>query len=301
MQRSKYDLWVGLFVMLGILSIVFLALKVGNLVNLSFDKTYVVSAQFSNIGGVKAGSPVKSAGVVVGRIKSVTLDNRSNLAIAVIEMQSSYAFSMDSSLRIVTSGLLGEEYVAITSGVDSLTLWDEAVKGIPVMITRTQPSVPLSDVLSQIMPGSDGNQPLVGQIYTVNARFSNIGSIKVGSTVKSSGVIVGKVRSISFDNQLFQAVLTLDLKSDFAFPSDSSMRIMSSGLIGSQFIAISPGIEEQTLEEATIKAQAANNGKPFIVTQTQDALVLEDLIGQFLYSAAADKGSSTSTAPAGTH
>ncbi|RUS66303.1 putative phospholipid ABC transporter-binding protein MlaD [Saezia sanguinis] len=299
MQRSKYDIWVGLFVMLGILSIVFLALKVGNLVNFSFDKTYAVNAQFSNIGGVKSGSPVKSAGVVVGRVRSVVYDNEIDQAVANIELQSRYEFPVDSTLRILTSGLLGEEYISIVPGIEETTLEHATQQaqstqgGAPLLVTRTQASVSLGEMVSQIIPGADGSQPLTGKIYTINARFTDIGSLKAGATVKSSGVIVGHVRSIRFDDHMFQAVATLDLQSQYAFPSDSSLKIMSSGLIGSQYVAVSPGIEDETLEEATAKAQAQNNGQPLMVTQTQSAIVLEDLIGQFLYNTAADKGTAS--------
>lgn len=290
MQRTKYDIWVGLFVMLGVMSIVFLALKVGNLVNLSFDKTYAFNAQFSNIGGVTTGSPVKSAGVVVGRVRRIVLDNQTNKAVATLEMRSGYDFAVDSTFRIVTSGLLGEEYIAISPGVENITL-EQAVEQNAgnLLVTRTQPSIALGDLLAQILPGSDGNQPLTGRTYRVDARFGNIGTIRAGATVKSSGVLVGRVLAVNYDNHMYQAVVTLELESSFDFPSDSSLRIMSSGLIGGQYIDISPGIEEQTLEQAAREAQ--RNGEVFLVTQTQSAIVLEDLIGQFLYNAAGSSAS----------
>lgn len=302
MQRSKYDLWVGLFVMLGIVSIVFLALKVGNLINLSFDKTYTVDAEFSDLGSIRAGSPVKSAGIVVGRVRQVTLDARSNQAIATLELQSQYGFPSDSSLRIMTSGLLGEEYIAISAGVEATTLEAQtqaamSASGKPLLVTRTQPSIALSDLVSQILPGSDGNMPLLGETYTIGAKFNNVGTLKVGSAVKSAGVIVGRVRAIAFDTKQFEAVVTLEMQSKYAFPSDSSLKIASSGLIGGQYVAVSagPDLDEQTWEEAT-KAAQSQTGEPFIVMQTQSAIVLEDLIGQFLYNMAADKGSGNSGA-----
>lgn len=291
MQRSKYDIWVGLFVILGIASVVFLALKVGNLVNLSFDKTYHVHAQFANVGGVKNGAAIRSAGVLVGRVRGISLDQQHNQAIVDMEIQAQYQFATDSSLKIETSGLLGEEYITIIPGVEQATWSDQAQKeGKPALVTRTQPSMSLADVLSQIMPGSDGNKPLRGKIYTVNAQFTNIGSIKVGSAVKSAGVLVGRVKQIGFDNQLFQAVLTIDLQADYQFPDDVSLRIMSAGLIGGQYIEITPGYsaDDQTLEQAA--AQSEQSGKILMLKNTQSAIILEDLIGQFLYNFAADKG-----------
>ena len=282
MQRLKYDLWVGLFVMLGVASIVFLALKVGNFASLSFEKTYAFNARFSNVGGVASGSPVKSAGLTVGQVRSVTLDSNTHQAIATIELESRYTFAQDSTLKIMTSGLLGEEYILIMPGSDSTNLEQAAADG-NFLVTRTQPSVSIGEILSQIMPGSDGGQPLVGGTYFVNARFTNLGTIKVDSSVKNAGVVVGRVRSVSIHPTTFEAVLSLELESRYNYPSDSSLRIMSSGLIGGQFVDISPGFEEESLEEAT-NAAFGKNGRYYTVANTQSAMVLEDLIGQVLFS-----------------
>lgn len=290
MQRSKYDIWVGLFVMLGFASIVFLALKVGNLVNLSFERTYTFDAQFSNIGGVSSGSPVKSAGVVVGRVRGISLSNVSHQAIASIELESRYEFPVDSSLNIMTAGLLGEEYIAIYPGTSSMTIEQEVRESSePVLITRTQPSVSIGEVIAEIMPGSDGNRPLVGNTYMIDARFTNLGSVKVGSSVKSAGVVVGRVRDVAINPDTFEAVVTLELESKYSFPDDSSLRIMSSGLIGGQYIDISPGFGEETFEEASAQTRGENGGN-YTVTNTQSALILEDLIGNFLFSMAQSSG-----------
>jgi len=282
MQRSKYDFWVGLFVMLGVASIVFLALKVGNLANLSFEKTYAFNAQFSNIGSIASGSPVKSAGLTVGQVRSVSLDSQTHQAVATIELESRYTFAQDSTLKIMTSGLLGEEYIAVVPGSDTTSI-EQAAASSTFLVTRTQPSVSIGEILSQIMPGSDGDQPLMGKTYFVNARFTNLGTIKVDSAVKNAGVVVGRVRSVSIQPSTFEAVVSLELESKYNFPSDSSLRVMSSGLIGGQFVDISPGFEEDTLEEVTDEA-FKKNGQYYTVTHTQSAMVLEDLIGQVLFS-----------------
>lgn len=290
MQRSKYDFWVGLFVIIGILAIVFLALKVGNLANLSFEKTYVFEAQFSNIGSVTSGSPVKSAGITVGKVRSVWLDNTTQQAIATIEIESKHEFTQDSSLKIVTSGLLGDEFIAIASGIEPVSL-EEASKNKDFLLTRTQPSVSIADTLASIMPGSDGGTPLVGKTYFVNARFTNLGTIKVGSAVKNAGILVGRVRAVSIHPVTFEAVLLLELESKYDFPSDSSLRIMSSGLIGAQYVDVSPGFEEEGLEELTQETYK-KDGIYYTVTNTQSAFVLEDLIGKVLFSMTENAGTS---------
>ena len=111
MQRSKNDVWVGLFVLLGAAAVLFLALQSANLLSLNFQSTYKVTAKFDNIGGLKPNAAVKSAGVVIGRVGAITFDDKSFQASIVLDMQSRYAFPKDSSLKILTSGLLGEQYI----------------------------------------------------------------------------------------------------------------------------------------------------------------------------------------------
>ena len=108
MQRSKNDVWVGLFVLLGAAAILFLALKSANLLTLNFQSNYAVTGRFDNIGGLKRQAAVKSAGVVVGRVESVTFDDKTFQATVTMSLESRYQFPKDSSLKILTSGLLGE-------------------------------------------------------------------------------------------------------------------------------------------------------------------------------------------------
>lgn len=115
MQRSKNDVWVGLFVMLGAAAILFLALQSANLLSASFQSSYKVSAKFDNIGGLKKQAAVKSAGVVVGRVESIDFDVTSYQARVTMALESRYVFPKDSSLKILTSGLLGEQYIVTRS------------------------------------------------------------------------------------------------------------------------------------------------------------------------------------------
>ncbi len=127
---------------------------------------------------------------------------------------------------------------------------------------------------------------LVDTSYPVVARFDNIGGLKPRAAVKSAGVVVGRVESITFDDKRYQASVNLVLQSRYVFPKDSSLKILTSGLLGEQYIGIEPGAEEKLL--------AAGD----VINQTQSAVVLETLISQFLYRSAADSGSSTPAAPA---
>lgn len=145
MQRSKNDIWVGLFVLLGALALVFLALKAANLLSFNFNPTYAVSARFDNIGGLKANAPVKSAGVVVGRVAQIGFDQHTFQADVRLELNSGYQFPKDSSLAILTSGLLGEQYIGITAGYDDKNL------AAGDRISSTQSAVVLENLISQFL------------------------------------------------------------------------------------------------------------------------------------------------------
>ncbi len=124
MNRTTLDLWVGIFVALGFAALVFLAMKVGNFSVFDKGPTYVVSAQFDNIGGLKVRAPVKSAGVLVGRVASIGFDAESYRAVVGLEIDSRYEFPSDTSAAILTSGLLGEQYIGLEAGADVEMLRD---------------------------------------------------------------------------------------------------------------------------------------------------------------------------------
>jgi phospholipid/cholesterol/gamma-HCH transport system substrate-binding protein len=136
---------VGLFVLIGAAALLFLALKAGNLLSVSFDRTYDVTARFDNIGGLKPRAPVKSAGVVVGRVESIGFDDKRYQASVVLELQKRFAFPKDSSAKILTSGLLGEQYIGIEPGGDTKNL------AAGDTITQTQSAVVLENLISRFL------------------------------------------------------------------------------------------------------------------------------------------------------
>jgi phospholipid/cholesterol/gamma-HCH transport system substrate-binding protein len=145
MQRKSLDLWVGLFVLLGAAALIFLAMKVGNLSAISFEQTYPVITKFDNIGGLKPRAPVKSAGVVVGRVGDIGFDDQSFQAIVTLNLQSNYQFPKDTSAKILTSGLLGEQYIGLEAGGDleNLAAGDR--------IRMTQSAIVLENLISQFL------------------------------------------------------------------------------------------------------------------------------------------------------
>ena len=157
MQRSKNDLWVGVFVLIGAAAILFLALQAANLLNLSFQSTYRVEARFDNIGGLKPKSAVRSAGVVVGRVESIVFDDKTFQARVTLTLENRYQFPKDSSLKILTSGLLGDQYVGIEAGSEDKNLAQGDVVG------TTQSAVVLENLIGQFLysKASDGKSESV--------------------------------------------------------------------------------------------------------------------------------------------
>ena len=147
MQQNKSDVWVGLFVLIGAAALVFLALQSANLLSLNFQKTYDVTARFDNIGGLKPKAAVRSAGVVVGRVNAITFDDQTFQASVVLSLQDRYAFPKDSSLKILTSGLLGDQYIGIEPGADENNLAEGD------MVTATQSAVVLENLIGQFLYG----------------------------------------------------------------------------------------------------------------------------------------------------
>ena len=145
MNRSMIDLWVGIFVAVGFAALLFLALKVGNLATFSTDQTYQVDAKFANIGGLKVRGPVKSAGVVVGRVANIRFDNESYEAIVSMTLDVSYQFPRDTTAKILTSGILGEQYVGLEAGGDGVML----KQGDRVRLTQS--AVVLENLISQFL------------------------------------------------------------------------------------------------------------------------------------------------------
>lgn len=145
-DKMARDVWVGLFVALGLAALVMLALRVSNLTSLTSDAGYRVVAQFDNIGGLKVRAPVKLAGVVVGRVESISIDTETFRAEVGLRIENRYdIFPTDTSAAIYTSGLLGEQYIALSPGAE------EAVLKEGDRITLTQSSVVLENLIGQFL------------------------------------------------------------------------------------------------------------------------------------------------------
>jgi phospholipid/cholesterol/gamma-HCH transport system substrate-binding protein len=156
MQRSKSDVWVGILVVLGAIAFLFLALQSANLLTLNWHSSYAVTARFDNIGGLKRQATVKSAGVVVGRVKEITFDDAHFQASVTLDLDARFQFPKDSSLKILTSGLLGEQYIGIEPGSDSKNLQAGD------RVSSTQSAIVLENLISQFLYSKAADTPQGG-------------------------------------------------------------------------------------------------------------------------------------------
>ena len=147
MAKRNIEILVGLFVVLGLLGLLFVALKAANLASFSSGDTYGLTARFDNIGGLKARAPVRSAGVVVGRITSISLDPKTFQGVVTLDVDRRYQFPKDSSAKILTAGLLGDQYIGIEPGGDDKNL------AAGDTIAQTQSAVVLENLIGQFLTG----------------------------------------------------------------------------------------------------------------------------------------------------
>ncbi len=158
MARRNIEVLVGLFVLLGIAGLLFLALKTANLGNIGRGSTYTLQARFDNIGGLKVRAPVRSAGVTVGNVTAIGLDPKTYQGVVTLEVQRSYQFPKDTSAKILTAGLLGDQYIGLEPGGDDKNL--EAGQ----TIAQTQSAVVLENLIGQFLTGkaADAGSPASG-------------------------------------------------------------------------------------------------------------------------------------------
>jgi phospholipid/cholesterol/gamma-HCH transport system substrate-binding protein len=147
MNKTVLDFWVGVFVIAGMGAVLFLALKVGSMNVVKTSSSYEITAKFDNVGGLKVRAPVKSAGVVVGRVTDIQFDGEAFEAIVTLRIDNRYAFPKDTLAAIMTSGLLGEQYLGLDAGGDSEMLKDQD------KIFLTQSAVVLENLIGQFLYG----------------------------------------------------------------------------------------------------------------------------------------------------
>ena len=263
--RSSYAIGTGLFIVLGFAALAYLATQTSSVANVHQGASYTVDTHFSNIGQLKERAPVKIAGVRVGQVRSITLEPGQEVADVKLAIDKSYdRIPLDSVAAIYTSGLLGDQYIGIQYGSSKKLV---APGGT---LTLTKPAQQLEEMLGKFF-GAGGVADNLGGTYVVTADFTNVGALTVGAPVKMAGVPIGTVQSVVADPVKLDAKVTMAIDKRYnQIPDDSAAAIFTSGLIGTQYVAIQPGGSPDALK----------NGDEMILTQS--AMQLEDLIGKFL-------------------
>ncbi|HEY8682333.1 MAG TPA: outer membrane lipid asymmetry maintenance protein MlaD [Rhodanobacter sp.] len=263
--RSSYAVGTGLFIVLGFAALAYLATQTSSVANVHQGASYTVDTHFANIGQLKERAPVKIAGVRVGQVQSITLQPGQEVADVKLAIDRSYdKIPLDSVATIYTSGLLGDQYIGIQYGSSKKAVTDGG------MLALTKPAQQLEEMLGKFF-GAGGVADNLGGTYAVKARFTNIGALSVGAPVKMAGVPIGSVQAIVADPVKLDALVTLAIDKRYnAIPDDSAAAVFTSGLIGTQYVAIQPGGSPDALKE----------GDEMVLTQS--AMQLEDLIGKFL-------------------
>lgn len=272
-QRQSYAVGTGLFIVLGFAALGYLATQTTSVANTSRGPSYTVEAHFANIGQLKERAPVKVAGVRIGQVQSIVLDPGKETADVKLSIDQRYNQIPDDSVAtIFTSGLLGDQYVGVQYGHSQKTVADGGT------LALTRPAQQLEEMLGKFF-GAGGVADNLSGSYQVKARFTNIGALSVGAPVKMAGVAIGSVQAIQADPVKLDAEVTLAIDKKYSqIPDDSAAAVFTSGLIGTQYVAIQPGGSPDMLK----------NGDEMVLTQS--AMQIEDLIGKFLVS-----GSSTDT------
>ena len=267
--RSSYALGTGLFIVLGFAALAYLATQTTSIANVHRGSTYSLDARFANIGQLKERAPVKIAGVRVGQVESISLVPGTDVADVKLAIDQKYEkIPNDSVAAIFTSGLLGDQYVGIEYGTAKTAL----APGGTLAFTKSAQQ--LEDMLGKFF-GAGGAADNLGGTYTVTASFTNVGALAPGAPVKLAGVPIGTVQAVQIDPLKLDAKVTLAIDKRYnQIPDDSSAAVFTSGLIGTQYVAIQPGGSPQMLAQ----------GDEMILTQS--AMQLEDLIGKFLVNGA---------------
>jgi phospholipid/cholesterol/gamma-HCH transport system substrate-binding protein len=264
-QRKSYAVGTGMFIVLGFAALVYLATQTSSIANNHQGSSYTVDAQFANIGALKERAPVKVAGVRVGQVQSISLEPGKDVADVSLSIDKKYAqIPTDSVATIYTSGLLGDQYVGIQFGSAKNYLADGGHVGL------TKSTQPLEEMLGKFLGGGSAADA-IGGTYNVKANFTNVGALAVGAPVKMAGVAIGSVTDVKADPVKLDATVTMSIDKKYnQIPDDSAAAVFTSGLIGSQYVAIQPGGSPNSLKD----------GDQLVLTQS--AMQLEDLIGKFL-------------------
>lgn len=260
MNTKKYsrEFIAGCFVLLGLICIGYMTVKLGKM-ELFSSKGYFVSATFSSVSGLRVGAEVEIAGVSVGRVTEISLDQSIPAARVVMNMKDGIVLGENTVAAISTSGIIGDKFIDITPGDTSRPL------GPGGEITTSMGASNLDNLINQFSMASAYST----DAYTISGVFSSVAGLQPGATVQISGVSVGQVSGITLDHVLGTATVHMRIDKDIELPDDVMASVKTNGLIGGKYISLSLGASEELLADGDI------------IHNTEPSMDIEALISKY--------------------
>ena len=250
MKQHRVELVVGIFVLIGALCFAYLSIRFARM-EVGGGKDYPLEAAFANLGGLRVGAAVEIAGVPVGRVAEVALDD-AFAGRLLLSIKERVRIPVDTVAAIRSKGLIGERYVSLLPGTSPNTLESGG------RIARTESGDMQLPFQETEVAGSD--------TYRLEAAFTHLGDLRVGASVEVAGVPVGRVRKIELDER-YHAAVTMDVKAGVRLSADTFASIRTKGLIGGKYVLLEPGGDERILEDGDE------------IEETEPALDIESIIG----------------------
>lgn len=263
MNTKKYsrELIAGCFVLLGLVCIAYMAVKLGKM-ELFSQKGYFVTAEFSTASGLRVGADVEIAGVNIGRVTEIGLDQQASVARVTMNVRDDIVMGVNTIASIRTSGIIGDKFIDITPGDISRPLPAGGV------ITATMGAANLDGLVNIFSMTSAYS----AEAYTVNAVFSSVAGLSVGAAVQISGVSVGQIAGIELDHVMGTATVAMRIDKDVELPDDIMASVKTNGLIGGKYISLSLGASETLLADGDT------------IYNTESSMDIESLISKYAFS-----------------
>lgn len=241
MKKGVIETAVGIFVLIGIVSLGYLTIKLGKMEWIG-ENHYPISAEFTSVSGLSTGAQVELAGVQIGAIESISLAPETKKAVVHMKIQKHVKLAKDSVASIKTSGLIGDKYINISPGDSKENI------GTGGRIKNTESAVDLEAIIKYLKDRFGAKGTVGEDFYKLNARFVSVGGLRKGSSVEIAGVQIGAVDSIQLDPETMMATVSMKIREDVKLTDDVIASVKTSGLIGEQYINLSPGGSDDFLK-----------------------------------------------------
>ena len=257
-KKYSHEFIAGCFVLLGLICIGYMTIKLGRM-ELFSQKGYFVSAVFSNVAGLRVGASVEIAGVAVGRVTGINLEQESAAARVAINVREGIKVGENAIAAIKTSGIIGDKYIEIMPGTIAKPLAEGG------RITSTKSAADIDDLIDQFSMASTHST----NSYRLTGIFSSVAGLREGAAVQIAGVSVGQVSAITLNQEMGVAAVSMRINKHVPLPEDVIASVKTNGLIGGKYVSLSLGASEEMLEDGGI------------IHYTEPSLDIEALISKY--------------------